>query len=791
MNRARALRAALVLLLFATAFFLRAREPERVRFGIDQSSHFEPILYMVRDGEFPLVGHDVSFTPAKLGPLHYYLYAPPMLLSFDPVWSVRWSALLNALGVPLLFLAGRGRFPFAASLAAATLYAVSPHLVFVSRELWNLAALLPLNLLLLALALEAFDRSSARLSALALGVAAAATQLHLVAVLPALALLVALPLRLRPGARLPALAGGLALSLLVYAPWILHQFLNGFEDVLAYAAFLGGSSEGSAIAPNAQGLSLLLDYPRWILHYVDGYRSGFFASPAFAAPARLEQALFLLSFPLLARNAFAGRTLPALRARLLLALLFGPLLLLHLFRFELFDRHFLPLFPLPQIFVGLAVARLLSGGGARAVALGLPLALAAFSLFLQNFEFTRQIERTALVKEESPLSLKRRMAHAAAERFGPVDPFSAEGSIHALGTRDQPSDLRLLAQLLGLFPPDGAERDPVLDHLLLLRTREEEDALVSAEGEFLRRIRGETLVAAGRTRLLAVPALVDYGSLRMRPADDTAAPWRPFRNPLVEFEGRSPLRVRGTFRAPGGGLAAALCVHTNLPLSEVLLNGRPVEPLYPYDAQGTTDEVAASARVFRVAAEDLAPENEFSFRAGPVRRWFGLDVYALPVAPEAERTLRLFPGAALLTSASDGGTIECAFAGAAARVAWRLEGPDDYAYLRLAPDPPPDFAAYRRVRATLVPDGRPGLLRLLATEAGGEEWIFDDYALLAHAGEQTLDAPYARFTNPAWAKRGDGRFDPDRVVSLALGFHPYRTAEGTREARLVRIALED
>lgn len=795
MNGSRAARGALILLLFALAYLLRAREPDLVRFGIDQTSHFEPILYMVRDGEFPLVGHDVSFTPAKLGPFHYYLYAPPMLLSFDPAWSIRWSALLNALTVPLLFLIGRGRFPFAASAAASALFAVHPWLVFVSRELWNLAGLIPITALALLLALEAYDRRSPPLSALALAVAAAATHLHLVAVFPALVLAVALLPRLRAADRPRAGALAAALAALVYAPWLLHQYRHGLEDILAYLTFLTDGAAGSAgaVAPNAQATALLLDYPRFLLHYVGDYGAPLFDSALFHLPARLEQALLLLALVPLAAAAATGRGLARAHARLLLALLFVPLLFLHLFRFELYDRHLLPLFPLPHLMIGLLLAPALAGPPRRA-ALALALLLPPLAcLFLQNFEFTRRIAMTSLVKGEAPLSVKRDVAAETAARLGPVDPFSAEGATHVLAMRDQPSDLRLLMQLLGLLPKEGPPRDLSDEHLLMLRLPDEAAGREDAAAAFLGRVTGEVLHAGGPVRLLALPALIDYDSLECRALDAPIPKWRSFRNPLLELSSRSTLRVRGRFRSPGDGLGAALCIHTNLPLADLTVNGRPVAPLLPYDAQGTTDEVAAAARIFALAPGEVLPVNKFAFTAGPVRRWYGIDLFAVPLREPVRRRLPLLLPEAASTDASPGGFIARGEPsdGAGMLLRSRLDTPGDWAYLRLAPDPPPDFAAFRRVAVELESDGAPGLLRFLAVEACGEEWVLDDYAALAETGRTVRGFPWTRFANPPWAKRTDGRFDPERIRAVALGFHPYKELRGTRETRLLRVDLED
>lgn len=86
----------------------------------------------------PLIGPGTSVGNMYLGPLYYYMMAIPLLLAgFSPVGPAVMIALLGALTIAFVWWVGRTWFNKTTGVVAATLYAISPTIIYYSRSSWN------------------------------------------------------------------------------------------------------------------------------------------------------------------------------------------------------------------------------------------------------------------------------------------------------------------------------------------------------------------------------------------------------------------------------------------------------------------------------------------------------------------------------------------------------------------------------------------------------------------------------------------------------------------------------
>jgi hypothetical protein len=137
-------------------------------------------LDMTHGKSFPLLG-----IPASIGlpnsPMTIYMLLPPFLISDNPLMAIAYIALLNVIGVGLLWLiayryVGRG-VAFVAGLA----YAVNPWAVIYSRKIWAQDYHTPIILLAIFLGLYGFIEKKRWAQILCLPVLLIGLQIHFAA----------------------------------------------------------------------------------------------------------------------------------------------------------------------------------------------------------------------------------------------------------------------------------------------------------------------------------------------------------------------------------------------------------------------------------------------------------------------------------------------------------------------------------------------------------------------------------------------------------------------------------
>ena len=215
------LAAVVALLLLATA--LRVARLSLVQYKYDDDALFTIVTRMARTGHVPTAGLTSSIGLAN-GPFQAYLLAPFGWVGADPPLMTTGVALLNILGVAVVYAFARDFFGRRAALFALLLAAANPWAVVLSRRLLGNDMLFPfaaLALWMLARWLFRRDGRAAVIAGAALAIAGQFYVLGLECLAPALAAAVLAGRRLCSRA---ALLGLLTFAALM-APYLLTQAL--------------------------------------------------------------------------------------------------------------------------------------------------------------------------------------------------------------------------------------------------------------------------------------------------------------------------------------------------------------------------------------------------------------------------------------------------------------------------------------------------------------------------------------------------------------------------------------
>ena len=358
--------------ILSVGAFVRLYRLDLTWYFLDQVRDVSTAAAIASGKSFPLLGPLVGWTHGRLGPLYFYLIAPPFLVSGAPLAGVVFVALANVLAIFLLYRLARDLFGSGAALAAAALFAVFPLAVLSSRVLWN-PALIPLFTVLFMRALFGVvvnGRSRAVIGVFAF--LAILTQLHLttasLGVVAVLAFLV-----WRPRLKAAHVLAGAGVFLALYGPYLVHEAGHGFENTRALlrVATSDASAGGERAFLAVVGNLLMLDR-----RVVDGFVVAEPWPPAFLGAFSflygVEAALFgaglLLCLYRLVRHAGLSPAAGAADRRavgLLLLWLLVPLILLGTRKTALWWYYFDLLYPSQFIIAGITASALAAPGFAR------------------------------------------------------------------------------------------------------------------------------------------------------------------------------------------------------------------------------------------------------------------------------------------------------------------------------------------------------------------------------------------------------------------------------------------
>src|SRR5438552_4577317 len=246
--------------ILGAAAFVRLYRIDLTWYFLDQVRDVSTAAAIASGKSFPLLGPLIGWTSGRLGPLYFYLIAPPFLVSGAPLAGVVFVALAGVLAVFLLHRFAREFFGPSVALSAAALFAVFPLAVVSSRALWN-PALVPLFTIVFMRALfrvVAGGQSWAIVGVF--GSLAVLTQLHLTSVSLGLVAVLAV-LLWRPRLRLAHLLAGSGLFLALYAPYLIHELGHRFENTRALMGVVsaGGDAAGERALVSVLRNLLVLD----------------------------------------------------------------------------------------------------------------------------------------------------------------------------------------------------------------------------------------------------------------------------------------------------------------------------------------------------------------------------------------------------------------------------------------------------------------------------------------------------------------------------------------------------
>ncbi|MBZ0304284.1 MAG: glycosyltransferase family 39 protein [Anaerolineae bacterium] len=162
------------------AGFLRLSHPEMVDYHQDQADLVTLAQNLVEGKSIPLLGIPSS---ARLpnSPMTVYVVAIPYLFSSDPLFAAAFIAILNVVGVSLLWYLARRYLNARVALIAGLAYAVNPWAVGYSHGIWAQDYHTPIFLLGLLFGMMGFVEGKRWAQALCLPVLVIAMQIHFAA----------------------------------------------------------------------------------------------------------------------------------------------------------------------------------------------------------------------------------------------------------------------------------------------------------------------------------------------------------------------------------------------------------------------------------------------------------------------------------------------------------------------------------------------------------------------------------------------------------------------------------
>ncbi len=171
---------AALLLVLAAAAFVRLYRLDAVEFFHDEAMVSMMAQEMADGQTFPLQGI-LSSVGIPNPPSSIYVMAVPFALTSDPVVATGFVALLNVLGVGLLWGIARKEFGFIAALVAGLVFAFNPWAILYSRKIWAQDYVNPFLLLALTAALWGYRDGKRWGQLLALPLMLFAMQIHFAA----------------------------------------------------------------------------------------------------------------------------------------------------------------------------------------------------------------------------------------------------------------------------------------------------------------------------------------------------------------------------------------------------------------------------------------------------------------------------------------------------------------------------------------------------------------------------------------------------------------------------------
>lgn len=243
-------------IIFLASFLRFYRLSEYMTFLGDEGRDALVIKNILIDHNIPSLGPPTSVGNIYLGPLYYYMMAPPMAVSWlNPVAPVVMVAFIGVLTVMLVYYLARVWFGFLPAALAGSLYAISSVNIIYSRSSWNPNPAPFFALLAMVSFYKARQNKNFLWLILTGASIAAAMQMHYLAMIliPTFGLLWLYELFLKRQGQeyrffIWGTAGAIASFLLLMLPLFLFDFKHNWMNFRAMSDLFGG--QGGAVSAN-------------------------------------------------------------------------------------------------------------------------------------------------------------------------------------------------------------------------------------------------------------------------------------------------------------------------------------------------------------------------------------------------------------------------------------------------------------------------------------------------------------------------------------------------------------
>ena len=278
LNDQRYLFLALLTILFLAAFLRFYKLDEYMSFLGDEGRDALIVKKILVEHDFPLIGPPTSVGNIYLGPLYYYMMASSMLpFWLNPSAAAGMNAMIGVLTVYLIYYFGKEWFGKVSGLIGSYLYAISPVTIIYSKSSWNPNPTPLFSLLAILGIYKAHKSGNYRWLILSGVAAAAALQMHYLALIliPILAIFWTGEL-ISKNSRSLAVArdkffwqgtiGGILAFFILMSPLLIfdlkHQFLNyrGISELLTRTDSVGANLDNILRIPVIYSQNLIGRY---------------------------------------------------------------------------------------------------------------------------------------------------------------------------------------------------------------------------------------------------------------------------------------------------------------------------------------------------------------------------------------------------------------------------------------------------------------------------------------------------------------------------------------------------
>ena len=139
----------LILILLISSFFRFYNLTQKVGFEYDQEATAWAAKQLLVDHKPVLLGMKTSVGNIFIGPLYFYLYSLPMVITrMNPIGQFFLSSLIGVLTTLIIYLVGKSIYNKRVGLFAGFFHAISMVFIGWERPVWNVSGILLLSVII-------------------------------------------------------------------------------------------------------------------------------------------------------------------------------------------------------------------------------------------------------------------------------------------------------------------------------------------------------------------------------------------------------------------------------------------------------------------------------------------------------------------------------------------------------------------------------------------------------------------------------------------------------------------